>query len=161
MTAFPPLAIANAVLDEAREQGKPLTIMQLLKLVYIAHGWSLGLLGSPLVNEQPEAWQHGPVFPSIYREFRRFGSEPITGRASTPFGPLADPDLTEAQRDVVKSVVSSYGAMHAFTLSRMTHQPDTPWSLTYRNGLGSSDEISDAVIADHYRKLASDRRTAV
>lgn len=160
MTVFSPLAVANAVLEEAELQGKKLTIMQLLKLVYIAHGWSLALLNAPLVDEEPEAWQHGPVFPSIYRAFRRFGSGPITELASTPFGPLASADLSEQQRSVIQSVVQGYGDTHAFALSRMTHQPDTPWAKVYQDGLGSSDDIPNSVIADHYRKLANERRPA-
>lgn len=161
MTAFPPLAIANAVLDEARAQRKTLTIMQLLKLVYIAHGWSLALLNSPLVNEEPEAWQHGPVFPSIYREFRRYGSQPITANAVGPFaafGSVPDANLSEGQRAIIQSVVQNYGDIHAFALSRITHEPGTPWSQIYRDGLGSSDEIPNAIISDHYRKLAHERR---
>jgi uncharacterized phage-associated protein len=161
MNAFPPLAVANAVLEEAQEQGKSLTIMQLLKLVYIAHGWSLGLLNAPLVNEQPEAWQHGPVFPAIYREFRRYGSQPITGFASGPFGSfgaMASADLSDQQRAIVRSVVHGYGDMHAFALSRMTHQPDTPWDKVYRGGLGASDDIPNAIIAEHYKKLAHERK---
>lgn len=160
MTAFSPLAVANAVLEEAQRQKKALTIMQLLKLVYIAHGWSLALLKTPLVNEEPEAWQHGPVFPSIYRAFRRFGSGPITELASTPFGPLAAAELSEQQRSVVQSVVKGYGDTHAFALSRMTHQPETPWAKTYEDGVGSSDHIPNAVIAEHYKKLAHERKAA-
>lgn len=160
MTAFSPLAVANAVLEEADRQGKKLTIMQLLKLVYIAHGWSLALLNEPLVNEEPEAWQHGPVFPSIYRAFRRFGSGPITDKASTPFGPLASADLSAQQRSVIESVVRGYGDTHAFALSRMTHQPETPWDKVYQGGIGSSDDIPNAIIADHYRKLARERQPA-
>lgn len=158
MTAFPPLAIANSVLEEAETQGKPLTIMQLLKLVYVAHGWSLALLDAPLVNEEPEAWQHGPVFPSIYREFRRFGSQRIVGYATGPFGSVPHADLSEPQRSVIRSVVQNYGDMHAFALSRMTHETDTPWSKAYRGGLGVSGEISNAIIAEHYKKLANERR---
>lgn len=159
MTAFSPLAVANAVLEEAERQGKVLTIMQLLKLVYISHGWCLALLNKPLVNEEPEAWQHGPVFPSIYRAFRRFGSIPITEPASTPFGPLAAADLSGEQRSVIESVVRGYGDTHAFALSRMTHQPDTPWDKVYQGGVGSSDQIPNGIIADHYRKLARERQT--
>jgi uncharacterized phage-associated protein len=158
MTAFPPLAVANAVLEEAEQQGKSLTIMQLLKLVYIAHGWSLGILGKPLVNEEPEAWQHGPVFPAIYREFRRFGSQPITGPASGPFGSIPHADLSDDQRSIVRSVVQGYGDMHAFALSRMTHQTDTPWDKVYQGGRGASDDIPNAIIAEHYKKLAHERR---
>jgi uncharacterized phage-associated protein len=160
MTAHSPLAIANSVLEEAWSQDKSLTIMQLLKLVYIAHGWSLGLLNAPLVNEEPEAWQHGPVFPSVYRQFRRFGSAPITELATTPFGPLADAKLTPDQRSVISSVVKNYGDMHAFRLSRITHEPDTPWFNTYDGGRGSSADISNSLIAEHYRKLARERAQA-
>ncbi|MEN2785816.1 Panacea domain-containing protein [Sphingomonas qilianensis] len=158
MTAYPPLAVANAVLDEARVQGKSLTIMQLLKLVYIAHGWSLALLKAPLVDQQPEAWQHGPVFPSVYREFRRFGSQPIVGNAVGPFGMVPTAKLSSQQSAVIQSVVKSYGDMHAFSLSRITHEPGTPWSQTYRGGLGNSDEIPNAIISEHYTKLADERQ---
>lgn len=161
MTAFPPLAIADAVLNEARAQGKSLTIMQLLKLVYIAHGWALALLDAPLVNEEPEAWQHGPVFPAIYREFRRFGSQPITGNAIRRFGVAYETGLSESQRAIIHSVVANYGDMHAFALSRITHEAETPWSQVYRNGEGNSDDIPNAIIADHYRKLAHERRATV
>lgn len=159
MTAFPPLAVANAVLNEAERQGKPLTIMQLLKLVYIAHGWSLALLNAPLVNEEPEAWQHGPVFPSIYREFRRFGSQSIVGYATGPFGSIPHADLSASQHSIVNSVVQNYGDLHAFALSRMTHEAETPWSRVYRDGLGASDDIPNAIIAEHYKKLSHERRT--
>lgn len=158
MTAFPPLAVANAVLEEAKTQGKSLTVMQLLKLVYIAHGWSLALLNAPLVDEEPEAWQHGPVFPSIYRELRRFGSQPIAGLASGPFGSVPHAQLSDQQRSVVQSVVRGYGDTHAFALSRMTHQPDTPWDKVYRGGLGASEDIPNAIIMEHYKKLAHERR---
>jgi len=158
MTAFSPLAVANAVLDEARAQGKSLTIMQLLKLVYIAHGWALALLRAPLVNEEPEAWQHGPVFPSIYREFRRFGSQPITSNGLGPFGSVPTAQLSDDQRAVVRSVIQTYGDFHAFALSRITHEPGTPWSQVYRDGEGSSEEIPNAIIAEHYTKLAHERK---
>ncbi|WP_394648410.1 Panacea domain-containing protein [uncultured Sphingomonas sp.] len=158
MTAFPPLAVANAVLEEADRQGKSLTIMQLLKLVYIAHGWSLALLREPLVNEEPEAWQHGPVFPAIYREFRRFGSQRISGFATGPFGSIPHADLSDPQRAVIKSVVNNYGDKHAFALSRMTHEVGTPWFVTYKDGKGASHDIPNEIIAEHYIKLAHERR---
>jgi uncharacterized phage-associated protein len=158
MSAFRPLQIANAVLEEAATQGRTLTIMQLLKLVYIAHGWSLGLLDAPLVSEEAEAWQHGPVFPSIYREFRRFGAAPIPANTAANV-PAAS--LTPSQRDVIRSVVSAYGHMHAFKLSQITHEPGTPWFDTYRGGQGSSTDIPDRLVADHYKKLARERQKAV
>jgi len=157
MAAFPPLAVANAVLDEAKLQGKSLTIMQLLKLVYIAHGWALALIGDPLTSEEPEAWQHGPVYPSIYREFRRFGSEPILAGASSPFGGTYNAPLSDQQRSVIRSVVQAYGHLHAFALSRITHETDTPWSKVYQSGKGTSEKIPNAIIAEHYKKLAHER----
>lgn len=161
MAAYPPLAVANAVLNESWAQGRHLTIMQLLKLVYIAHGWSLALLDEPLVNRQPQAWQHGPVYPEIYRAFRRYGSGAIMEKGQTPFGPIADAHLSHAQQQIVKSVVSGYAHMHAFKLSNITHQPGTPWSRTYNNGQGSSDEIPNEIIAEHYRHLAQERQPPV
>ncbi len=158
MSAFPPLAIANAVLEEAQRQGKSLTIMQLLKLVYIAHGWSLALFDRPLVSQPPQAWEHGPVFPEVYRWFRKFGSGPISEYASTPLGSMIRAELSPEQAGVISSVVKSYGDMHAFTLSNITHQQGTPWSQSYQPG--SSNLIPDGLIAAHYKELARARQAS-
>jgi len=52
--------------------------MQLIKLVYIAHGWTLGLYNQPLIGKQVEAWTYGPVIPSVYHDFKHYGRDPIT-----------------------------------------------------------------------------------
>ena len=49
--------IANEFLRLAAERHTGLTSTQVLKLVYIAHGWSLALLGKPLIGDEIQAWQ--------------------------------------------------------------------------------------------------------
>src|SRR5277367_2017193 len=75
-------AVANYFLDRADQSGKKLDPMQLLKLVYFAHGWYLADSGAPLIDEMVEAWRYGPVIPSLYHEFKAFGKNPITRKAS-------------------------------------------------------------------------------
>ena len=55
--------VANEFLKLADKDNDTLTPMQLLKLVFIAHGWCLGLLGRHLIKDSIEAWQYGPVIP--------------------------------------------------------------------------------------------------
>ena len=72
-----PKQVAEYFLNLARADDKTLSPMQVLKLVYIAHGWNLGLNAQPLVNEDIEAWQYGPVIPSLYHKYKQYGSNPI------------------------------------------------------------------------------------
>lgn len=68
-------AIANYFLET---HPKNISHLKLQKLVYISHGWYLGIFDKPLItDEYVEAWKYGPVFPSLYHEFKMFGSKPI------------------------------------------------------------------------------------
>lgn len=58
--------IANFFVKKAQEEQIPLTLMKIIKLVYIAHGWHLAHKKSPLISEPVEAWPYGPVVPSVY-----------------------------------------------------------------------------------------------
>ena len=52
-------------------------MLQLLKLSYIAHGFKLALFDYPLADEAVQAWKYGPVFSTIYGEFKHHGSKEI------------------------------------------------------------------------------------
>ena len=72
--------VANWFLDRADKDGKPLDPMKLQKLIYFAHGWHLALTSKPLINEHPEAWAYGPVIPSIYHRFKKYGRDAVQNR---------------------------------------------------------------------------------
>jgi uncharacterized phage-associated protein len=151
-------AVANAILHYANDAGKKLTPMQLIKLVYLANAWSLALLNRPLINEDVQAWQYGPVIPTVYRAFNRFGSATITDFARHMFtGTELQADLDADEAKVVHAVVNSYGNMHAFQLSAKMHEPGTPWTKTY-NEKGPYSVIPTSLIKEHFIELKSKRQ---
>lgn len=163
--AYPAKAVANEFLKLAKADGKPISPMKLLKLVYFAHGWFLAITDQPLIEERVEAWQYGPVIPVLYQEFKRFGNDPITARATDapryeggkfisdiPYIDVSacDPSASEAKA-LIEKVWKTYGSHSAGQLSSATHQPGTPWEQTYVQGQRSL-VISDEVIKGYYKK---------
>lgn len=123
--------------------------MQVLKLVYICHGWMLALYHRPLIKDEIQAWQYGPVIPSLYNKVRGFKSGPVAA-ISAP----AREELDAAETDLVRQVYELYGHMSGPALSRITHAKGTPWELTYEpNSFGLV--INDDLIEDHYSRLAN------
>jgi uncharacterized phage-associated protein len=78
------IAIANYFIEKSLATGKRLTPMQLVKLVYIAHGWYLARTGKPLLADAVQAWQFGPVIPTLYHEFKQFRDGQITRKGPCP-----------------------------------------------------------------------------
>lgn len=163
---YPAKAVANEFLELARKDGKQLTQMQLQKLVYFAYGWYLAITGQRLIDERVEAWQWGPVIPSIYKEFKRFGSSPVTEPArevkfregQVGFFPVRvqseDPKQDALALQVIKRVWEIYGRYSASELSNMTHEPNSPWSKTPDKEIRGTD-IDDHLILDYFRRLAA------
>lgn len=80
---YPVKAVANAFLQIAEKHDAKLSPLKLQKLVYISHGWHLAIEGQNLVSDEfAEAWQYGPVFPSLYHEFKGAGKGAITSPAT-------------------------------------------------------------------------------
>ena len=55
------IMIANWFVTRARENGKVLSVMTILKPCYIAHGGHLEIMEGPLFWNRVEAWRYGPV----------------------------------------------------------------------------------------------------
>lgn len=147
--------VANEMLEIARERGDELTPLQLLKLVYVAHGWAFPLLGRPLVNEPAQAWQYGPVIPSLYRAISVFRSAPVTNLV-----PDYDPqEMAWDARQHIRNVYETYGKYSGVQLSNLTHLPNTPWHEAWYQR-GRNAVIPDDRIAQHYRDLLQARGPA-
>jgi uncharacterized phage-associated protein len=163
--AYDALSVANAFLKIAKNKKEKLSPLKLQKLVYFAHGWYLALKDEPLINEQIDAWQYGPVIPSIYHEFKEFGKSPIDRLAKrvticdlennsgstikVEIPSLPDDEFVEALLDKVWEL---YGKYSAIQLSNITHLPDTPWAETWKEGSLRGTDISKELIRDYFKK---------
>lgn len=57
--------------------GWKLSNLELQKILYMADMAFTGQTGTRLVDEQFEAWDYGPVLPSLYRTCKPFGARPV------------------------------------------------------------------------------------
>lgn len=126
--------------------------MQLIKLVYLCHGWMLGLHGRPLIWEQVEAWQFGPVIRDLYDAVRHYKGEPVPELLP----PHQTPKLEWTEEDLIGQVYELYGQDSGLALSRLTHADGTPWSITWEQ-FGQNSIISNDLIRDHFAGLAHAR----
>lgn len=143
------LNVADALLKIAKADNIQLTPLQLVKLCYIAHGWSLGVRDCPLFSNRIEAWQYGPVIPDLYHVTKHYKGSPI------PWKDVGDVDQFFIQTDDVeflRDVFESYKPLDGIALSYLTHQAGTPWSQVYRPHQRHI-EIPNNLIATHYKEL--------
>lgn len=144
--------IANELIRLATAEGRGLTPMQLVKLTYIAHGWSLALLGRPLIGDHVEAWKYGPVIPSLYQYVKQYGSAPVTSPIPvTLFSRAQSLDATDEA--LVRDVYAKYGKLTGIQLSHLTHKPGTPWFNVFDPD-GWGIQIPNELIQRHYQELA-------
>ena len=125
------------------------TPMHVIKLVYLCHGWMLGIHDRRLIWEPAQAWRFGPVVPSVYHLYKSFGGDPIE-TASIDGADAFDPE----QNKLMEEVVRAYGDYTAWDLSAITHEEGTPWYRVYDQGRGRGAKIPDAMIREHYRARA-------
>jgi len=131
-------AVANFLLDYADQIGRPVSNLALQKIVYFCHGWYLAVFDRPLIEEPVQAWEHGPVFKSLYRSFKSAGNAPINFRATTM-------NYVEGKEEVIRSefdpetakfllnVFDAYSRYRPGQLRQITHLPDGPWKQVWED----------------------------
>ena len=145
--SYSPTTVANYFIEKHSKDGE-LTPMKLLKLTYIAYGWYLAVTNNTkrLLNEQPVAWDLGPVFPSLYSNIKRsYEKWHITKKIPTSFSENID----QQDKTFLDKIWNLYGKHDGEYLSALTHQDETPWSKVYCKDCNSI--LSDESIFEHYK----------
>lgn len=156
------LALANYILQLANERGIDIRPLKLMKLVYIAHGFILALLGRSALNprfDKVEAWKYGPVIPSVYHSFKSYGKDPID-KPTTIFEPSEDGtdfSITEPMledKDMRAACQVAFLRFCNFSDSELVailHKPGSPWDVFYEEG--KNNTIPDSATQRYYDVL--------
>lgn len=129
-------AFANMILSWADELGVPVTPLKLQKMLFFIHADYLCRFGDPLINEEFEAWNYGPVIPSVYAQFKEFSREPITKRAVS-FNPITRSssvqvaEMAPVLEGQIRAIFDIYIGVDAGLLSGISHRPGGPWSCAF------------------------------
>lgn len=159
------LALANEFLARAFDRQAALTHMQLQKLVYMSHGFSLGSGNGPLVEEFFEAWAFGPVVRKLYDALKHYGPRKVsslikwgddTRLINEGRFEIAFEQINQFERELIDWVAAQYSNYHAFQLSALTHEKGSPWEGSFKDG--QNRIIDNGEIEKYFRTLVHDAR---
>jgi uncharacterized phage-associated protein len=148
--AYPVAQIANQLLIYSADNGGELmTNMKLQKMLYYQQGFHLAYFGTPLFDEDIEAWMYGPVVPSMYEKYKGYGRNGIEPDRTMQFAFEKKNELA-----LFNEVCKVYGAYSAIGLMNMTHE-ETPWKST-PTGEGEGHIIAKEKMQLFFKKRLKD-----
>src|SRR5690625_848393 len=109
MTTTTAADVAAYINTQTRVTGR----VQLQKLLYYVQAWSLAWDGSPIFDDEIEAWEKGPVVRAVYDGHR---------------GDISR--VSEDARRTVDAVLKFYGRFYGSALIERTHS-EKPWQESW------------------------------
>lgn len=145
MNTHDSITFGKYLVSIAISRQKPLNMTKLQKLIFIIYGFFLTEQQHHIINEYPQAWPYGPVFPKIHKGVDYTN---VVDLNSSSFDKIkGDPGLT----DLVEKVVETYTKYTATQLSNWSHMEGSPWHRTTKMaGFKWSTEIPDNYIIEYF-----------
>ncbi|MGN2336774.1 Panacea domain-containing protein [Clostridium cagae] len=131
------LEIAAYIINKCIELGRPVSNLQLQKILYYVQGKYIKITnGEVLFSDTMEAWQYGPVVPKVYYSYNSYSSSNIIAKQD-------EIELESFEKDIIDPVIHQKSMYSAWTLVEQSHS-EKPWINAYNNGNGSpitNDEL--------------------
>jgi len=126
--------LCNNILMRAHKEEIEVSPMKLQKLLYYVCVMYVQETGSFPILERFEVWKYGPVIPSIYIEFKPFGSAPIKGFALNSKGKamIVDEDINPVIKKCINYIWNKFKNFSAIALAERTHQRGSGWYSAFQ-----------------------------
>ncbi len=137
--------IANYLIHLAKKKEELMSIMRLMKLAYLSHGWNLANYERPLLIDPFRAWRFGPVIPSIYYLFRdqdRYNL--IENKCDKPC------TIDDESKNLMSRVFDYYRSYSPYELIDLTHEKGSAWNKVY-HGKNKNGIIPDTLIKKDFK----------
>lgn len=137
--------LAKYIVCKMEERGEKINHLKLQKLLYYVQAWHLVYSDEPIIDEEFEAWLHGPVLRSVWNFYREFS-------IMLDILPCMEYEvnLTKEQEEIISDVLDEYGNKSGYYLECLTHE-EKPWREARRKG--ENTQISKESIKKFYSGL--------
>lgn len=133
--------------------------LKIQKLLYYVQAWHLAYFEQPIVDEEFEAWVHGPVVRSFWKSMKdqwpMYDERSLKSDFVEKVKTSVEGTLELQQIQLIDNVLGEYGDKTAFFLENLTHN-EKPW-IEARKGLDPSDRcerhISRETMKEYYQSL--------
>ena len=127
-----------------------LSNLAIQKLLYIAHMWRLGERDEPLIYENFEAWDYGPVVPRLYHKAKAFGSGPVQNVF------WSEEDISDSDEGkLLADVVVGLGKERTGKLVAITHWEEGAWARHYVPELRGKIISNESIKAEYERRKSA------
>lgn len=156
---YSPTEVAECLLLVADQEEQPvyfedslptkegITNLKLQKMLFFAHAAHLALFDTPLVDEDFEAWNLGPVLSTVYQRYKTFSRSPIP--------PPKEARCTDEKlHEFLEEIWKIFGKYTASELVNLSHQKDSPWAKHFNPKIEHSIIPNDE-IKNYYKSFFS------
>jgi uncharacterized phage-associated protein len=135
-------AVVDRFLSLGHDAGRPLTHIEVQKLLFFLEGWHLATVGDSLFDEEFQAWANGPVIKTVYERLLRYSAHSIP---RSEIKALDFAILGSLTLDLISRVFKTYREYDPGALIGLTHLPGTPWAQV-RNAHGIAKGATSTVV---------------
>jgi uncharacterized phage-associated protein len=139
---------ANSILEKTNYS---ISNLRLNRLLYYVYGVYLATQNQRPWSEQTEAWNYGPIFPSIYKKFKIYGSKRIKY-------PILGVDFNNDIDGIIDEVLKTFNHLTDTELIARTHNDKSPWNQYYEPK--KQHIIPDRVISEYFKAYIIKERVA-
>lgn len=116
------LTVAEYVIKYSTLSGMPVSNLRLQKVLYFIQAEFMVSTNSECFNDRIEAWDLGPVVPTVYRKYKVFGASSIPIDSSKD----AERIINSKDRKMMNETINQCNKYSTSTLVEITHNQD-PW----------------------------------
>lgn len=124
------LAIADYFIEKALADGKKITNMHVLKMIYFAHAYSFGVLKRMLIKDDFYVWRFGPVEVKTYKEFKKYEANAITQISGKSQSELENIKNNSEISAFLNRMYDMMIDANTYRLSELSHIVGGPWYIT-------------------------------
>lgn len=119
-------SVANYVIAYGMKIGHPVSNLQLQKILYYIQVYFLKKKGIPFFKDEIEAWQFGPVIPTVYYQYAAFGPAPITMFKTQKI------DLEQEEKKDLEQIVKEKAILSLLEIVADTNKKWKAWDMYYK-----------------------------